>query len=403
MTQEDLKQVEQEIRKTFEVLKNQNDQALMETRKTGMAYAETRETLERINQELTGLRKKQKDLERRLGRPGLPFSENHDTDPEKEVRKRAFEKVLRYGAGENGLSVFTPEEKRALSSLSDAEGGFLTPPEWETAILMNAYDVAEIRPIAGAGTTGRDMVMLGALSSPVVSWGRVNVAVTPQNLATGAERIHIFDLKALTLIHNNTLEDTHADIGQEITMAFSRAISEAEDDAFANGEGDESPKGIASDSRVQANAVNSGVSDDIADATHNGTDALIEVMYTVKKAYRRNGYWAMNSSTEAEVRKLKDEDGRYLWQPSAEKGVPPTLLGRPIINPEGLPDIAANAYPILFGDFKAGYRIYDRAGISVQRLSERYAEYDQTGFLVKKRVGGQVILAEAFSCMKCAA
>jgi HK97 family phage major capsid protein len=83
-----------------------------------------------------------------------------------------------------------------------------------------------------------------------------------------------------------------------------------------------------------------------------------------------------------------------------DKGGKPTLLGRPVVNPEGMPDVAANAYPVLLGDFKAGYKIRDRSGVTITRLTERYAEYDQTGFMLKKRVGGGVALAEAFTCLK---
>jgi HK97 family phage major capsid protein len=111
----------------------------------------------------------------------------------------------------------------------------------------------------------------------------------------------------------------------------------------------------------------------------------------------------MNSTTEAVVRTLKDGTGRYLWEPGVQPGTPALLLGKPIVNPEGMVDIGANAYPIVFGDFMAGYKIRDRQGVTVQRLIERYAEYDQTGFLIKKRVGGMVTLAEAFAPVKIAA
>jgi len=125
-------------------------------------------------------------------------------------------------------------------------------------------------------------------------------------------------------------------------------------------------------------------------------------MYGIKKAYRRNGTFALNSNTEEEIRKLKDGNGQYLWSPSVIAATPATILGRPIVNPEGMADIGANAYPIVFGDFQAGYKIRDRAGLSVRRLDELYAAYDQTGFQIKKRVGGKVTLAEAFCPIKIA-
>ena len=124
------------------------------------------------------------------------------------------------------------------------------------------------------------------------------------------------------------------------------------------------------------------------------------LVYALKKVYRRNATWAMNSTTEGLYRMLKDGEGRYLWDTGLDKDGVPTLLGKKVINPEGMPDIAANAFPVLFGDFASGYKIRDRSGVVIKRLVERYAEYDQTGFLLKKRVGGEVALPEAFRCLK---
>jgi len=246
------------------------------------------------------------------------------------------------------------------------------------------------------------MVVLGALSKLAVAWGRQSIAVSQQSLDAGGERITICDCRALTLISNNTLDDADADIVGEMMDAFGRALAEAEDDAFAVGAGDDSPQGVVGDSRVQALYKYSGVTAALSDSTNNGVDALIDCFYTPKSIYRRNGTWAFNSTTEAVIRKLKDGEGQYLWEPAVAAGAPATLLGKPIVNPEGMADIGANAYPIVFGDFNAGYKIRDRAGLTVQRLVERYAEYDQTGFLIKKRVGGQVTLAEAFCPLRIA-
>jgi HK97 family phage major capsid protein len=126
---------------------------------------------------------------------------------------------------------------------------------------------------------------------------------------------------------------------------------------------------------------------------------MIDAQYKIKKTYRRNASWGMNSSTEGAVRKLKDGDGRYYWQPSLQIGTPPKFDGYRIINPEGLADIAADAIAMIFGDYKQ-YKIRDRKGMTVQRLVEKYAEYGEIGFLIRKRVGGMLILPEAFSCVK---
>jgi len=399
-----IKELQIEIATTFEELKKRNDMAIQEAEKRGgVATAETTAAVDKANNEITELRKQVIELEKQLQRPAIQQQRDGDKDTETLFRDKAFEKLLRYGAGETGRAMFTPEETRALGGTSDADGGFLIPASFESGIIMKAFNLAALRPVCQVGKTSRDVVKLGALSQPTVAWGRRNIAVTAQDLTTGGASITIFDLKALTLIHNNTLDDTDANIIQEMTDGFSKAIAAAEDTAFAVGVGDDSPKGIVADSAVQAIYAASGVAAALTDSTHNGIDALISCMYKPKSLYRMNGKWAFNSTTEAVIRKCKDSDGQYLWQPTVAAGVPNTLLGKPIVNPESMPDIGAGTFPIVFGDFSAGYKIRDRAGMTVQRLVERYAEYDQTGFIIKKRVGGQVVLAEAFACVKIAA
>jgi len=400
---QDLNEVIEAINKKFVEFKETNEKALEErTARNGEALSETQEKLEKINADITEIRKMQNELEKRAARPNIE-SGGVIVTPEMELRNAAYVKYLRYGIGETGRAKFTPDELRALAGTSDVDGQFLVPIDFESELIMNAYDLAAVRPLCQVGTTSRDTVQLGALSKPTVAWGKRAVAVSQQDLDAGGLKVSIKNLRALTLISNDTLDDAAADIMAELRSAFEMAIAEAEDDAFIAGADEDAPPGIMANTTVQANYVASGVADAIADATHNGMDAIQQMYYKVKSVYRRNGTFAMNSTTEAAVRALKDGEGRYLWEPSSQAGVPVALLGRPVVNPEGMADIAANSYPMVFGDFRSGYKIRDRAGLVITRLLERYAEYDQTGFLVKKRTGGQVTLPEAFAPMKIAA
>lgn len=396
----EIKKVFTEMRTAHEVLKEHVDKKIEELRKSSTADPMTLETIEKVNVDLTELRSKYDALLLASQRPGGAANAEAGNDPEMELRKAAFVKMLRYGAGADGRTMMSPEETRALSSVSDSEGGFLVPNSFESDIIMNAYNDGELRPLCQVGTTSRDSVQMPVLAKPTVAWGTRNLAVTAQDIATGQERLEIWSLKALTLIANDTLDDSAADVWAELQDAFSMAIAEAEDDAFSVGPGDKMPKGFAADSRVQANFTVSGVAGALSDATHNGVDALITMLQSLKKTYRRNATWAMNSTTEGVVRQFKDDNGQYLWQPAVQPGNPNLLLGRPIVNPESMADVAANSFSIGLGDFRKGYKIRDRAGISVQRLSEKYAEYDQTGFIIKRRTGGQVVLPEAFTMLK---
>ena len=402
---DEMKEFNDNLNRTFEEFKTRNDKAIAEAEtRNGVATAETTAIVDKINEDMTEMRTSMKEIETRMNRPKFD-PENPGKAEEDEavaLRTAAFDKWVRFGF-DGEKTVWTPEEKRALSSGSDGTGGFLVPVDWESGIIMLAFDGAELRPICQVGKTGRDVVQLGSLSKPTVAWGRQNLEISTQILTAGAERITSHDLRAIALLSNNTLEDAEADVNAELSDAFGRAIAEAEDDAFAAGAGDDNPKGVVGDSRVQALYTASGIAAALSDSTHNGVDVLIDCLYTPKKTYRKKARWAFNSTTEAVIRKLKDGEGKYLWQPPVQAGAPALLLGKPIVNPEGMPDIAANAYPIIFGDFKAGYKIRDRKGLTVQRLVERYAEYDQTGFKVVKRVGGQVTLPEAFAPIRIAA
>ena len=404
MSEQKLQELKEEMGKTFEEFKKRNDAADASVEKRN---AEDKETITKLQIEMTTLKKDiaeerqaiKAEQEVRSKRPAKAEGEA-DKDPEMELRASAYEKYIRYGMGENAQVTMSPEEKRALAGTSDDDGQFLVPTDFETQIIMKAFDLAEIRPLCQVGTTSRDSVKMGSLSKPIVAWGTRGLAVSQQTLNTGGILIPVKNIRALALVSNDTLDDAAANIMGELQSAFQMAVAEAEDDAFVVGVDPDSPKGILVSALVQANYTASDVSGGIADSTYNGIDTLKAMLYDLKKTYRRNSTWAMNSTTEGLYRALKDGNGNYYWDPNLYTGGKPTLLGRPVVNPEGMPDVAANAYPVLLGDFKAGYKIRDRSGVTITRLTERYAEYDQTGFMLKKRVGGGVALAEAFTCLK---
>ncbi len=399
-----LDQLHVEMVKTFETMKDVNDKAIKEAEtRGGQALAETREQLTKINTDLTELRAAYETKIKELQYVRPADGDEKRLSAQEMEHRAAYEKYLRFGVGDTSRVAWKPEEIRSLSSATDAGGAFLIPMSFETGIIMNAYNLAELRPLCQASPTSRDLVILGKLSKPTVAWGTKDVAVSPQELTAGDVRIPVIDLAALTLIHNNTLEDADSDVWGELQSAFDMAVAQAEDDAFIAGAGGElSPGGVLTNSLVLARYKFSGVAAALTDSTHNGVDVLISALYNLKKTYRRNATWAMNSTTEAVIRTLKDANGQYLWQPPVQAGTPATLLGRPLANPEGAPDIGAGTFPIVVGDWQSGYKIRDRRGITVQRLVERYAEYRQTGFLITKRVGGAVAKAEAFSCVKIA-
>jgi HK97 family phage major capsid protein len=389
---EEVKKVLDELHGAVSELREADKKRSEEFEKRGAEYTDTQEKIDKINNVIDELQNEM----RSMAKPRVPGKPDAEVDPERELRNRAFLNYLRVGRGE-----MASEEIRALAGTSDTDGGTLVPEDMSSEIISNAYDQAEVRPVCFASRTGRDSVSTPSLAKPVVAWGTKGLAVSDQDLTSGRKRIDINFVQALLLVDNDLLEDSDADMESQLVMMFSEAVAEAEDDAFVAGNGVDEPLGILTSSDIQSNAINSGIADALTDTTHNGFDVLMEAYYGLNKKYRRNATWAANSTTERVLRQVKDAEGRYLWQPPVQAGDPASLMGRPLVNPEGMPDIAANAFPIVVGDFSR-YWIKDRADMTVQRLVERYAEYSQTGFKIRKRVGGRPILSEAFKPIKIA-
>ena len=131
------------------------------------------------------------------------------------------------------------------------------------------------------------------------------------------------------------------------------------------------------------------------------SDVLLDLVYALKSGYRQNASWMMNRRTQAEIRKIKDADGNYLWRPAASAGTRPTLMGFPVAEVEEMPDMAAGSLSVAFGDFRRGYLIVDRAGVRV--LRDPYSAKPYVLFYTTKRVGGGVQDFDAIKLLKFAA
>lgn len=398
----EIKELYDEMRTTWESMKSAMDKQGDEVKQFGEATQETKNQIEALNGRITELQNGMKTaqdelaaLQAKNGRPALGGGAGGAASNMTPEQKSAFEKYIRYGlhGATAAKAAWLPEEQKALSEMIDAQGGYLVPPDFANEMIEVAQNIAQIRSVARKSNTSRAEREYSKLTQrATVAWGNESIAVDPQDLALGLEAIPVNELTALVLVPNTLLEDAESNIWNDLTDIFGKDLAFGEDLAFSVGDGNKKPEGLVSNKDVQARAVHSGSATTLTDS-----DVLLTALYNNKIVYRRNATWAMNSTAEALVRKMKDNYGQYLWAPGLEAGRPSQLLGRPVINPEGLPDIAAGTYPIVIGDFSSGYMVVDRRGVTIQRLVERYAEFRQTGFLITKRVGGQVVLAEAFT------
>lgn len=282
-----------------------------------------------------------------------------------------------------------------LSTSPDTDGGYLVPTEFETQIVTGLEEANIIRSIAKTINTSAERKIPIAATHSTAQWTAENAAYTESDPTFAQKTIDAFKLTDLVKVSVELLQDSMFDLESYIAREFARAFGIAEEEAFCVGTGTGQPTGIftASGGTVGVTA---------GSATAITVDNLIDLIYALKSPYRRNAVFLMKDVTVSALRKLKDSNGAYLWQPSVQAGQPDRLLGYPLYTSPYVPAAEAGALPIAFGDF-TNYWIADRMGRTVQRLNELYAGNGQVGFIAAERVDGKVILAEGIQLLKMAA
>jgi HK97 family phage major capsid protein len=210
--------------------------------------------------------------------------------------------------------------------------------------------------------------------------------------------IGAFKLGTMIKVSEELLNDSAFDIESYISAEFARRIGNAEEEAFITGDGEGKPVGILADKKSDKD-VGAEVGVTAASATAITADELIDLYHSLAVPYRGKAVWLMNDSTIQHIRKLKDENGQYLWQPGLVAGAPDTILGRPVKVSRYMPAIEAGKKTVAFGDFNY-YWIADRQGRSFRRLDELFATTGQVGFRGSERVDGKLVLTEAIKVLQ---
>ncbi len=279
-----------------------------------------------------------------------------------------------------------------LSESTDEDGGYLVPEEFEHQIIDGLNENNVIRSLARVITTRNDRKIPIAVGHSVANWTAENAAFTESNPTFGQKQIDAFKLTDLIRISVELLQDSEFDLESYIAEEFARAFGIAEEQAFCVGTGSGQPTGIFTESGGMV-GVTTAASNAIS------VDEVINLIYALKSPYRKNAKFLMNDATVSLLRKLKDGNGAYLWQPSVQAGEPDKLLGYDLYTSPYAPTVTAGALAIAFGDFK-NYWIGDRAGRTMQRLNELYATNGQVGFVATERVDGKMILPEGIQILK---
>ena len=317
----------------------------------------------------------------------------HDPDYSK-----TFSRFFRTGEGEHEVkSKLAAGPRAALSVGSNPDGGFTAPVEWDRQIESALKLVSPMRQICSVRTVGTQTPTRLWNARGAASGWVGETAARPETATSTLQRItypmgQVYAMPSATQdILDDSLIDIEAWLADEVALEFDFQ----EGQAFIDGSGTNRPKGFL----VYATAQTEHPAGAIPKQTIAGgaitADSLVNTAYALPTAFLPNARWVANRATHGAVRRLKDTVGQYLWQPL---GQPATLLGYPVTELPGMPNVAVNAYPMAFGDFQRGYHIIDRMGVRI--LRDPYTAKPYTLFYTTKRVGGGVNNPEALRLLQ---
>ncbi|HGY4915013.1 TPA: phage major capsid protein [Citrobacter freundii] len=391
----DVEQVAQELQAKFDAFKEKNDKRLEAVEQEKGKLAGEVETLNGKLSELdelkSALEEELKQVKRPAGGPQSKAASEHKT---------AFIGFMRKGK-DDGLREL---ERKALQVGVDEDGGYAVPEELDRTILNLLKDEVVMRQEATTITVGganyKKLVNLGGTAS---GW----VGETDARPETDASKLGQID-PFMGEIYGNPqatqtmLDDAFFNVEDWINSELAIEFAEQEEIAFTSGNGTKKPKGfLAYASTLDPDKTRAfGTLQHILSGAAAGVtaDAIIKLVYTLRKVHRNGAKFMMNNNSLFAIRILKDSEGNYLWRPGLELGQPSSLAGYGVAENEQMPDIAADAKAIAFGNFKRGYTIVDRIGTRI--LRDPYTKKPFVGFYTTKRTGGMLVDSQAIKLLQ---
>lgn len=358
----------------------------------GTLTAEDDATYSRMEQEIADLGKeiarleRQEALETELNKPvNMPLTSKPVTAAEKPAKTgRASDEY------KNGMLQALRTNFRQVSNILqegvDADGGYLVPEEYDNRLIQALTDGNIMRQLAHTITTSGEHKINIAATKPAAAWIEEGGALqfsdaTFSQILLDAHKLHVAIKVTEELLYDNAFN-----LESYIIEQFGKALANAEEDAFLNGTGTGQPLGLF------AETGGGQVAESLTAALK--ADDLFNLVYALKRPYRKNASFIMNDRTIAIIRKFKDSNGAYIWQPSYQAGEPDKVLGYSVYTSQFAPEDA-----IAFGDYKY-YNIGDRGTRSFKQLTELFAGNGMIGYVAKERVDGKLILPEAVQILK---
>ncbi len=391
----DVEQVAQELQAKFDVFKEKNDKRLEAVEQEKGKLAGEVETLNGKLSELdelkSALEEELKQVKRPAGGPQSKAASEHKT---------AFIGFMRKGK-DDGLREL---ERKALQVGVDEDGGYAVPEELDRTILNLLKDEVVMRQEATTITVGganyKKLVNLGGTASGWIG----ETDARPETDASKLGQIEPFmgEIYGNPQATQTMLDDAFFNVEDWINSELAIEFAEQEEIAFTSGNGTKKPKGfLAYASTIDPDKTRAfGTLQHILSGAAAGVtaDAIIKLVYTLRKVHRNGAKFMMNNNSLFAIRILKDSEGNYLWRPGLELGQPSSLAGYGVAENEQMPDIAADAKAIAFGNFKRGYTIVDRIGTRI--LRDPYTKKPFVGFYTTKRTGGMLVDSQAIKLLQ---
>lgn len=416
------------IATAFDEYKKTND-ARIEAALAGKSTSDFDAKLAAIDARMDGLNEvktKLEMVEAKMARPGAFTGGRVDGEEKEEAEYRhAFldwmrapgdherqQKATQAGrALEAKMAAAGDRERRATQTVvgTNAAGGYALPKVIESTIARLSVDISPIRQLATVRTVGTtDYHELFDINGAGFEWVGEGDTRNQTNTPDMAEIVPTFGMaSAKPQASEESLEDLFFDVEGWLNTSVAEAIAQGEGAAFISGNGTKKPTGILAgptpvttgDSSRAFGTLQYFASGQAA-ALPSSADVFLDIIYGVRARYRNNAQWLTSKAVLAGLRKYKDSTGQYLWQPALTPGQPATFLGYGITEAEDMPAVAANAFPLAFGDFREGYLIADKVGMRITR--DEITTPGFVKFYVRKRVGGKLRNTQAIKLLKIA-